>query len=644
MLPLHDAPTESATVARSRMRVAPAGRKSSQVVNSRVASALADPSRVVFLDVETTGLSWYYDDLTMVGWACGPTYKAYVTGDNHEELLDALASAHTLVTFNGTLFDLRFLRKTFGDLVLPRIHIDLRYLSKRAGLTGGQKAIEQAIGLPARVGLEDVDGAAAVVLWHRYIRGDDASLSRLIEYNRYDVLGMCGILDEVMDRLDIHPDLLFRRPKFGEQVAQHQSQWLRGSQRRIGHGGKVPPTFDALFKGSAAESATVVGIDLTGSEARPSGWCVMRGREAVTCMVFTDDEMIDRVLAARPTVVSIDSPLSMPFGRVSVEDTDPGREEFGIMRRCERELKRRGINVYPSLLPSMQGLTKRGMNLAARIRSLGIPVMESYPGAAQDIMGIPRKGAGVEFLKQGLADFGIDGLYKDTDVTHDELDAITSAVVGSFFLAGRFEALCGPSEGALVIPDLVANAPKRLVVGISGRICAGKTTVARFLEAHGFAYTRFSLVIDDEIAARNEIPGRETRQRVGAEINQTKGQRWLCERVLDRVKDRDLVVIDGLRFPEDYAFFFEQFGYDFFHLHIEAPVDVRASRYASSESGPSFEVADSQPVEGQIDKLASCANITLCNNTSVVHLTDTVLTSIDTFRQHQSSECLSRLL
>ena len=48
----------------------------------------------------------------------------------------------------------------------------------------------------------------------------------------------------------------------------------------------------------------------------------------------------------------------------SVDDADPGREEFGIMRRCERELKRRGINVYPKrsiLLPN-----KGGASLADR--------------------------------------------------------------------------------------------------------------------------------------------------------------------------------------------------------------------------------------------------------------------------------------
>ena len=46
----------------------------------------------------------------------------------------------------------------------------------------------------------------------------------------------------------------------------------------------------------------------------------------------------------------------------------------------------------------MRMLTERGIHLAARFRALGIPVIESYPGAAQDIMRIPRKRAGLEYL------------------------------------------------------------------------------------------------------------------------------------------------------------------------------------------------------------------------------------------------------
>jgi predicted nuclease with RNAse H fold len=510
MLPLHEVPVDERkpkkrSTARAVKRVKPPDR--------RLTSALADPTKVLFLDVETTGLSWFYDQLTIVGWAIDDAYCLYIAGDDPQLLVKALKAAHALVTFNGTLFDLRFLKKTFGNLDLPPVHIDLRYLAKRAGLVGGQKAIERTLALPKRSGFEEMDGAEAVLLWHRYLRGDESALSRLIEYNRYDVLGMCGILDQVIDRLNVHPDLLFQLPKFAAKSYAPQARMSPDAVRRNAGRWNASPSFDALFCGTPAQNATIVGIDLTGSEARPSGWCVLRGSNAETDMIGSDDEMFALALARRPSLVSIDSPLSLPFGRERVEDDDPGRQQFGIMRQCERELKRRGVNVYPCLLPSMQRLTSRGMRLAQRFRSAGIPVIESYPGAAQDIMGIPRKGAGIEFLRQGLADFGIRGSFINTPATHDELDAITSAVVGSFFLAQRYEALRGPSEDALIIPGPKTSSESRMVIGISGKICAGKTTTARFLEGLGFAYTRFSRVIDDEIVARGQTLDRATPKR-----------------------------------------------------------------------------------------------------------------------------------
>src|SRR5207253_3132536 len=106
-------------------------------------------------------------------------------------------------------------------------------------------------------------------------------------------------------------------------------------------------TFGALLGGTRGESATVVGIDLTGSETKPSGWCALKGAIAETAMIGSDDEIIAGVLGTAPALVSMDSPLSIPLGRVRVEDDDPTRSEFGIMRWCERELKRRGVNVYP---------------------------------------------------------------------------------------------------------------------------------------------------------------------------------------------------------------------------------------------------------------------------------------------------------
>jgi predicted nuclease with RNAse H fold/dephospho-CoA kinase len=643
MLPFPDAPLDAKPLLKRSL--APA-RRPAKVLDRRLAEALADPDRVIFLDVETTGLSWFYDELTIVGWLCDRNYHLHLAGDDPAPLVQALKSAHTLVTFNGTLFDLRFLKKTLGDLVLPPVHIDLRYLAKRAGLVGGQKAIERILGLPERGGLQGMDGAEAVLLWHRYLRGDEAALTRLIDYNRCDVVGMCGILDEVMDRLDVHPDLLFCRAKFSERAYTTLTQSVPRTTSRKREGRSIPShAFDDMFRETSAENATLIGIDLTGSEKRPSGWCVLRGSEAKTCMLSTDEEIFSRSMAERPALISIDSPLSIPFGRVRVEDDDPGRGQFGIMRRCERELKRRGINVYPCLLPSMQGLTRRGMRLAEHFRSVGMPVIESYPGAAQDIIGIPRKGAGMEFLKQGLADFGIRGPFIDHTTTHDELDAITSALVGSFFLAGRYEGLRGPAEDALIVPARGFIGRSGMVIGISGRICAGKTTTARLLEQHGFAYSRFSLVIDEEIAARGEAADRESRQRVGAEINRTKGQRWLCQQVLERVGEQKLIVIDGLRFPEDHAFFAERFGSEFVHLHIKASDAFRAVRYhKNAQDGLAFEIADRQPVEAKIDQLSELATAVLYNESSVAELAKDVLNCVKALSQGQDRECLFRLL
>jgi predicted nuclease with RNAse H fold/dephospho-CoA kinase len=607
----------------------------------RLPEALFDPREVVFLDVETTGLSWFYDEITLVGWTRNGTYRVILKGEDPQVLLDDLSSAQALVTFNGTLFDLRFLRKAFGDIRLPPVHIDLRYLSKRVGLSGGQKSIELELGIDARRGVEQIDGAAAVLLWHEFLRGNRGALISLTDYNRRDVLAMSEILDVVLDRLDVHPHLWLKRPNFGVSARRALSEPLPVLATQDPSTLRQFRTFSTLFDGTRAATATIVGIDLTGSEKRGSGWCTLRGDQAETDRVFLDQDIVDRVLALRPDVVSIDSPLSLPFGRTVVTDDDPGRDEFGIMRRCERELKRRGINVYPSLLPSMQGLTRRGMMLAERMRAEGVAVIESYPGAAQDIMGIPRKGAGEEYLKRGLSEFGIMGSYQTGDITHDELDAITSALVGSFFLSGQFEALRGPTEGALIIPNLSGVEHRTMVVGFSGRICAGKTTAARMLERRGFAYSRFSLVIDEEILVAGGILDRESRQLVGTKIHFERGQRWLCEKVLARVPDSPLIVVDGLRFPEDHAYFAETFGSQFIHLHVSASEQVREQRYNDDKVKPTFAQADGQEVESQIDRLGELAAAAIDNNGTLEDFEGAVLRTVRDLAP-QELECLSQ--
>lgn len=94
------------------------------------------------------------------------------------------------------------------------------------------------------------------------------------------------------------------------------------------------------------------------------------------------------------------------------------------------------------------------MRLAEEFRRRGYNVIESYPGAAQDIMRIPRKGSSLAELAQGLANFGIKGRFILEPCSHDELDAITSAVVAHFYLAGEYEGLGDEREAQLIVPKI----------------------------------------------------------------------------------------------------------------------------------------------------------------------------------------------
>jgi len=349
----------------------------------------------------------------------------------------------------------------------------------------------------------------------------------------------------------------------------------------------------------------------------------MQGSHAETARLGEDDEIVARILEVAPDLVSIDSPLCLPVGRTMVTDDDP-RRFCGIMRQSERILKRRGINVYPCLIQSMQRLTERGINLATRIRSHGIPVIECYPGAAQDIMGIPRKGAGNEWLTLGMSEFGVSGRFVNEPVSHDELDAITCALVGSFHLAGRTEALGGRGEEPMIVPDL--SPPQGVVIGISGEIAAGKTTAARYLERQGFAYTRISSVIDDILKERKEELTRANRQRVGLELHEQKGQRWLCRKAIERLGPETpaLIVIDGLRWPEDARYFSERFGGRFHHIHIEAPQEIRRCRMDMTATGEAFDQVLSHPVEDGISQITQSAHIRIQNIKDIPTLEDLI--------------------
>jgi len=189
----------------------------------------------------------------------------------------------------------------------------------------------------------------------------------------------------------------------------------------------------------------VVGIDLAGSPRRPTGLCQFDGERAVTSVAFSDEEILDLVMHARPAIVPIDAPLSLPPGRRSIH-ARTGEH----LRPCDRELLRLKIRFFPVTLGPMRMLTARGLSLKRRLAKMGYRSVECYPGAAQDLWGLPRQHKNLAGLFTGLRGLGLRGLKKTA--TSDELDAATAALVGRWFLAGRGTMLGG--DRGILIPDV----------------------------------------------------------------------------------------------------------------------------------------------------------------------------------------------
>jgi len=198
--------------------------------------------------------------------------------------------------------------------------------------------------------------------------------------------------------------------------------------------------------GRLRHSGNVVGIDLAGSPKRNTGISTLKKDRVTSCAtVHTDQEIITYVEKENPAVVAIDAPLNLPPGRKSIEDRRG--EHF---RPCDRELLRRGIRFFPITLGPMRLLTKRGIRLKRALAARGYSVIEVYPGAAQDIWRTGRKQDGLPKLRRGLEKLGVKGLHRE--MSGDELDAVTAALVGQLFLRGKAEVLGDFKRGAIVIP------------------------------------------------------------------------------------------------------------------------------------------------------------------------------------------------
>ena len=218
--------------------------------------------------------------------------------------------------------------------------------------------------------------------------------------------------------------------------------------------------------------ALTVGIDLRSGPRYPTGLAVMDAERRLRhlAVVRADDEIDDAIARFEPALVAIDAPLGLPEGRCCA-DASCACARHGIMREVDRVCAAAGYRPFPTLLPSMVQLTLRGIALLERLHGVGHRVVEVYPGMAQDVLGVPRKRAGVDGLRRGLKRQGVRGIPRGRRVSHDELDAVTCALVAQLHLAGDTETMGPGVPVPLVLP---VRRARGLGLGGAERVGSGR--------------------------------------------------------------------------------------------------------------------------------------------------------------------------
>jgi predicted nuclease with RNAse H fold len=184
------------------------------------------------------------------------------------------------------------------------------------------------------------------------------------------------------------------------------------------------------------KSKVIIGIDLAGKEKNPTGFAVWKNARVETCLIYTDNEILEAVLCAKPTIVAIDAPLKLP--------------KRGILRKADEMLIKKGYRVFPPGLPAMKTLTLRAVKLNKLIAEKGLNTIEIHPTSTRKALNMPTKDW--ETIQAILKSMGLGGTLEERRLTPHELDAVTAALTGYFHMQGLTEALGDEEEGYVIVP------------------------------------------------------------------------------------------------------------------------------------------------------------------------------------------------
>lgn len=171
--------------------------------------------------------------------------------------------------------------------------------------------------------------------------------------------------------------------------------------------------------------SSILGLDLAGSQKRKTGYAYLDDNRLKVGLLYKDEEILE--LARGFSLVMIDAPLSIPAGRKSLQDIGPH------FRECDLLLRKHGHKFFPITLGPMRMLTERAIKIAEHLKRENIKVLETFPGATYDLLGLNRKD------RKGILGFymRLPFVLEEREYSQDELDAVACWLAGACYISGN---------------------------------------------------------------------------------------------------------------------------------------------------------------------------------------------------------------
>lgn len=116
-----------------------------------------------------------------------------------------------------------------------------------------------------------------------------------------------------------------------------------------------------------------------------------------------------------------------------------------------------------------------------------------------------------------------------------------------------------------------------MIIGLTGRIAAGKETLTYFLRKKGFIYLETSKILAEELEKRGLEINRWNMQNLGDEIRGRDGVGGLMKMLLEKTESGKNYIFDSLRNAGE-AEFLRKNAEDFILIAVDAPQKIRFER------------------------------------------------------------------